>query len=212
MAKKKASVPGHLQLWIEARRKFRLSHAHLQMAFELGVNPKKLGKLDDHHQEPWKLPLPDFIAKLYRKRCGKDRPDTVRSIEEMAAAKRAKALAKKSSKAMRGRTLESGPPLRAGEGTCHTTAATNDGTRENSSRSKEFGSYWGVSRRGSAPGILTEYIELHRPSTTHGKDSASVSYAASTSGGNIWLALRGVLAESIVRVGSEERCTWVLPV
>jgi len=73
---KKASVPGHLQLWIEARRKLRLSHAHVQMAFELGLNPKKLGKLDHHHQEPWKLPLQDFIAKLYRKRCGKDRPDT----------------------------------------------------------------------------------------------------------------------------------------
>ena len=65
------------------------------MAFELGINSKKLGKLDNHHQQPWKLPLPDFIVKLYRKRCGKDRPDTVRSIEEMAAAKRANALAKR---------------------------------------------------------------------------------------------------------------------
>jgi hypothetical protein len=136
---KKASVPGHLQLWIEARRKLRLSHAHVQMAFELGLNPKKLGKLDNHHQEPWKLPLPDYIAKLYRKRCGKDRPDAIRSIEAMAAAKRAKALAKKASKAMRGRALDSGPPARAGEVTCHKTAATNGGTRENSSQSNEFG-------------------------------------------------------------------------
>jgi len=47
--------------------------------------------------------LPDFIVKLYRKRCGKDGLDTVRSIEEMAAAKRAKTLAKKA-KAMRRRT------------------------------------------------------------------------------------------------------------
>jgi len=127
MAKKKSSVPAHLQLWIEARRKFRLSHAHVQMAFELGLNPKKLGKLDNHHQQPWKLPLPDFIVKLYRKRCGKDRPDTVRSIEEMAAAKRAKALAKKARKAMRRQTTDCGPSLSAAESTRHTTAATNGG-------------------------------------------------------------------------------------
>ena len=126
---KKSSVPAHLQLWIEARRKFRLSHAHVQMAFELGLNPKKLGKLDNHHQEPWKLPLPDFIVKLYRKRCGKDRPDTVRSIEEMAAAKRAKKLAKKAKKAMRRRTPDAGPPLSAAQGTHHTTAATNGGVQ-----------------------------------------------------------------------------------
>jgi hypothetical protein len=127
MAKKKLSVPAHLQLWIEARRKFRLSHAHVQMAFELGLNPKKLGKLDNHHQEPWKLPLPDFIVKLYRKRYGKDRPDTVRSIEEMAAAKRAKALAKKARKAMRRQTSDAGPPLGAAEGTRHTIAVTSGG-------------------------------------------------------------------------------------
>ena len=40
-------------------------------------NPKKLGKLDNHGQEPWKLPVPAFIEKLYRKRSGKDRPDAV---------------------------------------------------------------------------------------------------------------------------------------
>ena len=54
------------------------------MARELGMNPRKLGKLDNAHQEPWKLPLPAFIASLYRKRFGKDRPDVVHSIEEHA--------------------------------------------------------------------------------------------------------------------------------
>jgi hypothetical protein len=125
MAKKKASVPVQLQLWIEARRKFRLSHAHVQMAIELGLNPKKLGKLDNHHQQPWKLPLPDFIVKFYLKRCGKDRPDVVRSIEEMAAAKRAKALAKKARKAMRRQTPDSGPLLSTAEAMRLTTALTN---------------------------------------------------------------------------------------
>jgi hypothetical protein len=55
MTKKQPRIPANLQPWIDARRKFRLSHEHVQMARELGMNPKKLGKLDNHDQEPWKL-------------------------------------------------------------------------------------------------------------------------------------------------------------
>ena len=54
------------------------------MARELGLNPRKLGKLDNHRQEPWKLPMPAFIEQLYRKRFGKDRPDVVLSLEDRA--------------------------------------------------------------------------------------------------------------------------------
>jgi hypothetical protein len=72
------------QVWIDARKRHRLSHEQVQMARELGLNPKKLGKLDNHHQEPWKLSLPVFIEKLYRNRFGKDRPDVVVSIEDRA--------------------------------------------------------------------------------------------------------------------------------
>lgn len=84
MTSKPPRVPDHLQAWITARKRHHLSHAHVQMARELGMNPKKLGKLDNADQEPWKLPLPAFIESLYRKRFGKDRPDVVRSIEEHA--------------------------------------------------------------------------------------------------------------------------------
>jgi hypothetical protein len=98
MAKKQPFMPANLRPWVEARRKFHLSHAHVQMARELGMNPKKLGKLDNHHQEPWKLPLPEFIVQLYAKRFGKERPDAVRTIEEIAAAKTAKKQAKKAAK------------------------------------------------------------------------------------------------------------------
>jgi tetratricopeptide (TPR) repeat protein len=52
------------------------------MARELGMNPKKLGKIDNHDQEPWKMPLRQFIEHLYFKRFGKERPDTVLSIED----------------------------------------------------------------------------------------------------------------------------------
>ena len=95
MAKKQPRIPANLQPWIEARRKFLLSHEHIQMARELGMNPKKLGKLDNHDQETWKLPLPEFIETLYSKRFGKGRPDVVRSIEETVAAREAKKQAKK---------------------------------------------------------------------------------------------------------------------
>lgn len=82
MSKKKA-IPEKYQVWIDARKKYHLSHAHIQMARELGLNPKKFGKIGNCRQEPWKTPLPDFIEELYFKRFGKTRPDEVRSIEQL---------------------------------------------------------------------------------------------------------------------------------
>ena len=84
MAKQK-KLPPELQAWVDARRRFHLSHAHVQMARELGMNPKKLGGKANHRQEPWKVPLPQFIEELYFKRFRKERPDNVRSIEQMMA-------------------------------------------------------------------------------------------------------------------------------
>jgi len=60
------------------------------MARELGMNPKKLGGIANHKQEPWKLPLPQFIEKCYRKSFGKEKPDDVKSIEEKVAIEKAK--------------------------------------------------------------------------------------------------------------------------
>ena len=51
MAKKK-KIPVKNQLWIDARKQFRLSDVHIQMARELGMNPKKFRKLANHKQEP----------------------------------------------------------------------------------------------------------------------------------------------------------------
>lgn len=58
----------HPDPWVEARRRHRLSERHVQMARELGLNPKKLGKIGNHRQEPWKAPLPEFIEQIYAKR------------------------------------------------------------------------------------------------------------------------------------------------
>ena len=103
MSRASLFIPNRLKPWIDARRRFHLSHAHVQMALELGLNPKKFGKLANHRQEPWKLPVPDFIAKLYvkrfGKRFGKAMPAPVRTIEQMAAAEAEKKQAKKLRKA-----------------------------------------------------------------------------------------------------------------
>ncbi len=81
MAKKKKPSP-KLQVWIDARKRHRLSHVQVQMARELGMNPKKLGQLDNHDQEPWKMPLPQYIESLYLERFDKERPNVVLSIEK----------------------------------------------------------------------------------------------------------------------------------
>ena len=96
MSKKR--IPDHLHVWVNARKKFHLSHAHVQMARDLGFNPKKLGKIANHKQEPWKMPLPEFIEHLYRKQYGKDRPAVVMSIEEKVEMERRKKLAKRARK------------------------------------------------------------------------------------------------------------------
>src|SRR6266446_10892066 len=93
MTKKKLSAK--LQDWIKARERHRLSHAHVQMARELGMNPRKLGKLDNHDQEPWKAPLPQLIEHSYFKRFGRERPAGVMSVEERARGQETKKAARK---------------------------------------------------------------------------------------------------------------------
>ena len=64
MSNKTKAVPPNLQPWIDARSRHHLSHAHVQLALELGLNPKRLGVIDNHDQEAWKVPLPEFIEHL----------------------------------------------------------------------------------------------------------------------------------------------------
>lgn len=70
------------------------------MARDLGMNPKKLGKLDNHRQEPWKAPLPGFIEDCYEKRFGKRRPDAVTTIEQTWRAHAERKNARKQQKRM----------------------------------------------------------------------------------------------------------------
>lgn len=92
-------IPDKLKPWFDARKRFKLSHAHIQMARELGLNPKKFGSLANHTQEPWKAPLPEFIDRLYFKYFGKNQPDTIRSLEQFIEDQERKKAAKKARKA-----------------------------------------------------------------------------------------------------------------
>jgi len=95
---KQKQYPPKYQEWIDARKRHKLSDAHIQMARELGMNPKKVGKLDNHKQEPWKAPLPIYIEHLYFKRFGKESPENKRSIEQMVKEKKHKQLERKQEK------------------------------------------------------------------------------------------------------------------
>ena len=53
------------------------------MARELRLNPEKFGGLGSTKQEPWKVPLPEFIEELYFRHFKKGRPENVRSIEQI---------------------------------------------------------------------------------------------------------------------------------
>lgn len=87
---KKKNIPDRYQIWIDVRKRYRLSDVHIQMARELGMNPKKFGKIANEKQEPWKKPLPAFIEHIYLKRFGRDRPSDVKSIEQVFRAKEKK--------------------------------------------------------------------------------------------------------------------------
>jgi len=66
--------------WMTAKRKYRLTDVQIQMARELGMNPRKFGSLANNKQEKWKAPLADFIEELYFNRFRKDKPDTIRKM------------------------------------------------------------------------------------------------------------------------------------
>jgi len=109
MAKKKKSIPSKLQIWIEARKKYRLTDTQIQMARELGLNPRKFGGYANHRQQPWKRPLGEYIEEIYAKRFKKSKPDRVFSIEEQAEEIRRKQAEKKERKRLK-RSAEIEPP------------------------------------------------------------------------------------------------------
>ncbi|MBI4822588.1 MAG: hypothetical protein HY791_40380 [Deltaproteobacteria bacterium] len=56
--------------WAEAKKLCRLSARHIQMAKQLGMNPRNLPGLRPSRSQQWKAPVPQFIEECYRKRFG----------------------------------------------------------------------------------------------------------------------------------------------
>ncbi len=76
-----SNVPERLQLWLDVRKKYRLTDTQVQMARELGLKPDNLEKLSGCGLQEHPS-LAECIEESYRKRFKKDCPDDVRSIEE----------------------------------------------------------------------------------------------------------------------------------
>ena len=93
-----ATNKSQIEKWITAQKKHRLSDIHVQMARELGLNPDKFGKIDNHRQETWKVPLPQFIEEIYFKRFKKEHPDTVKPLKQILKELEIKKEAKKKAK------------------------------------------------------------------------------------------------------------------
>ena len=88
----------NIEKWIIAQKKHHLSDKHVQMARELGLNPDKLGKIDNPKQEPWKAPLREFIEDIYFKQFKKSEPDNVRSLKQILLDEKVKKDKKKAKK------------------------------------------------------------------------------------------------------------------
>jgi len=93
-------LPEKLQAWVDLRKKYHLSHLHIQMARELGLNPKKFSRLDNPKQDPEKESLPNFIKTLYSKQISTVHPTEVKSIEQLFQEQQVRKQQKKEAKLM----------------------------------------------------------------------------------------------------------------
>jgi hypothetical protein len=82
---KKNRIPHKFLPWIEARKKYQLTHAQTQMARELGMDPTHLRTRVKKSDPRVRLPIPELIETLYLEHFGREQPEVVRSIEELAA-------------------------------------------------------------------------------------------------------------------------------
>lgn len=90
----------NIDKWIVVQKKHHLSDKHVQMARELGLNPDKLGKIDNHKQEPWKAPLKEFIEDIYFKQFKKSEPENIRSLKQILEDEKIKKLKRKQNKTL----------------------------------------------------------------------------------------------------------------
>ena len=72
-----------LEKWMVVQKRHRLSDKQVQMDRELGLNPDKPEKIDNHKQIPWKAPLPQFIEHIYFKRFKREEPEPVKLLKQI---------------------------------------------------------------------------------------------------------------------------------
>lgn len=66
---KEVQIMGYApKLWAEAKKKCRLNDEDIQIAKELGIDPKSLIKNIPSKNEPWKAPVKDWLHAMYDKR------------------------------------------------------------------------------------------------------------------------------------------------
>jgi hypothetical protein len=70
----------NVEVWKEAKKRYHLTDMHIQMARDLGLNPKKFGSLANNKQQNWKAPLPEFIEDIYFKHFKREEPDIIKPI------------------------------------------------------------------------------------------------------------------------------------
>lgn len=87
-----------IQEWMEAQKRHHLSDMQVHMARELGFKNTSLPKIDNHKQESWKTPLPQYIENLYEKRFKRERPEVVKSLKQQLKEDEIKRKAKKKAK------------------------------------------------------------------------------------------------------------------
>ena len=85
-----------LEKWMVAQKRHRLSDKQVQ--------------IDNHKQETWKAPLPQFIESIYFKRFKRENPETVKPLKQIMTEMEVKEKQQKAKKEERRkqRTLSSG--------------------------------------------------------------------------------------------------------
>lgn len=98
-----------LEKWVVAQKRHHLSDKHVQMARELGLNPDKLDKIDNHEQELWKVPLPQFVKKIHFTRFKREMPETVKPLKQIMAEQEKKKKEQKRAKDLRRKLRDETP-------------------------------------------------------------------------------------------------------
>lgn len=81
-----------------AQKRHHLTDTQVQMARELGFKTTSLPKIDNHKQESWKTPLPQYIENLYETRFNREEPEVVKSLKQQLKEDEIKRKAKKKAK------------------------------------------------------------------------------------------------------------------